>query len=61
MLSGAYLMVQWLRLCLANWGVQAQSLVRKLRSHMLCSQKNQNIKQKQYCNKFNNDFKNDTH
>ena len=23
--------------------------------------KNQNIKQKQYCNKFNEDFKNDTH
>ena len=39
MLSGAYLTVQWLRLCLPNWGVQAQSLVRKLRSHVLCSQK----------------------
>ena len=24
---------------------------------MPCSQKNQNIKQKQYCNKFNKDFK----
>ena len=36
------------------------SLVRKLSSHMTQGQKNptQNIKQKQYCGKFNKDFKN---
>ena len=49
------LMVQWLRLSLP---VQVRSLVRELRSHMPCGQKNQNIKQKQYCKEFNKDFKN---
>ena len=39
-------------------GVQVQSLVEELRSHMPCGQKNQSIKQKQYCNKFNKDLKN---
>ena len=39
-------------------GVQVQSLVGELRSHMPCGQKNQNIKQKQCCNKVNKDFKN---
>ena len=34
-------------------GVWVQSLVGELRSHMPWGQKNQNIKQKQYCNKFN--------
>ena len=33
-----------------------QSIVGKLRSHMQCGQKN-NTKQKQYCDKFNKDFK----
>ena len=36
-------------------GVQVQSLVRELRSHMPCE--NENINQNQYCNKFNKDFK----
>ena len=47
-------MVQWLRLHLAMQGVLVRSLVRKLKSYMLHSQKkkNQNIKQKQYCNAF---------
>ena len=39
----------------------AQSLVRELRSHMPQGQKEKkpkNLKQKQYCNKFNKDFKN---
>ena len=35
-----------------------QPLVRELRSHM---PHGQNIKQKQYCNKFNKNFKNDPH
>ena len=37
-------------------GVQVWSLVGELRSHMPSSQKKP-IKQKQYCNKFNKDFK----
>ena len=41
-------------------GVQVQPLVGELRSHMP-HQKKQNIKQKQYCNKFNKDFKNGPH
>ena len=39
--------------------VQVQSLVGELRSHMPCGQKKQSIKQKLYCNKFSEDFKND--
>ena len=38
-----------------------QSLVGKLGSHRLWGQKNQNIKQKQYCNKFNKDLKKSPH
>ena len=40
----------------SNAGVQVQSLVRELIPHALWS-KDQNIKQKQYWNKFNKDFK----
>ena len=39
-------------------GVPVQFLVRELRSHIPCGQKTKNIEQKQYCNKFNKDFKN---
>ena len=53
--TGASLVVQWLRLHLPLQGVQVQSLVRELRSHMPCE--NENINQNQYCNKFNKDFK----
>ena len=45
-------------------GVRVLSLFGELQSHMLCGQKKkktQNIKQKQYCNKFNKDFKNGPH
>ena len=38
-------------------GVWVWSLVRGLRSHTTLRPKNQNLKQKQYCNKFNKDFK----
>ena len=51
-------MVQWLRLCLPMQGVWACSLVGELKSYMLHSKKQptkQNIKQKQYYNKFNKD------
>ena len=39
-------------------GLGVQSLVGELRSHMSCGQKTKQ-KQKQYCNKFNKDFKSD--
>ena len=39
-------------------GVQVQSLVRELRSHV---PRGQNTKHKPYCNKFNKKFKNYTH
>ena len=58
---GTSLVVQWLRLRLLMQGVRVRSLVGELRSHMPCSQKNQNIKQKQYCHKFNKDFKKMVH
>ena len=60
-LLGTSLMVQWLRLDLPKQGAWVQSLVREMRSHMPHGQKYQNIKQKQYCNKFNEDFKNGPH
>ena len=48
--------------------VPVQSLVRELKSHLPQDQKpkhkrpkNQNVKQEQYCNKFNKDFKNGPH
>ena len=47
--------VQWLRLHLPMKAVRVQSLVEELRSHVPHSQKTKNIKQKQYCNKFNKD------
>ena len=42
-------------------GVWVQSLVGELRSHMPRGWKARNIKEKQYCNKFNTDFKNGPH
>ena len=50
--------VQWLRLCLPMHRVQVQSLARQLGANALHSQKQTkkqkpSIKQKQYCNKFN--------
>ena len=60
--GGTSLAVQQLRLHLSMQGVGVQSLVRKLRSHMPHSQKKkkkkkkQNLKQKQYWNKFNKTF-----
>ena len=50
-------MVLWLRLHLPVRGVQIQSPIGELKSHMICDQKTQNIKLKQYCNKFNKDLK----
>ena len=42
-------------------GVQVPFLAGELRSHMPHGQKNQNTKQKQYCNKFNKGFKDGPH
>ena len=42
-------------------GVQIRYLVRKLRPYMPHGPKPQTIKQKQYCNKFNDVFKNGPH
>ena len=42
-------------------GVQVQSLVGELRPHMPWGPKPKNVKQKQYCDKFNEDFKNGPH
>ena len=55
------LAVQGLRFYLPVQGMWVHSLVGKLIFHMPHGQKNKNIKQKQYCNKFNKDFKNDPH
>ena len=45
------------RLHLSMQKVQVWSLIGELRSHMASWPKNQNTKQKQYCNKLNKDFK----
>ena len=50
-------MVQWLRLRLPMRGVRAQSLVRELKILHASRPKHQNMKQKQYGNKFSKDFK----
>ena len=55
-LPGTSLAVQWLRLHLIMQGVQVLLLVGELRSHIPLSQKHK--QQKQYSNKFNEDFKN---
>ena len=61
-MGGTSLAVQWLRLRLPMQGVQVQSLVRELRSHIPRGKKNpKNIKQKQYCNKLNKHLKNGPH
>ena len=54
--AGTSLAVQWLRPQLMMQGVRVWSQGGKLRSHMTHGPKNQNIKQKQNCNKLNKDF-----
>ena len=51
---GTSLVVQWLRLNLPMQAIQVQSLAKI--PHALWPI-NQNIKEKQYCNEFNKDFK----
>ena len=55
------LAVQWSRPRLPVQGVWVQFLVGELRSHMHLWPKKQSLKQKQYCNQVNKDFKNGTH
>ena len=54
--EGTSPVAQWLKLGLSMQGLQVQSLVKELRSYMPHGLKTQNIKQKQYCNKFSKDF-----
>ena len=60
-IAGRLYCVSHLRLHLPVQGVWVWSLVGDLGSHMPHSSKNQNIKQKQYYNKFSKEFKNDSH
>ena len=58
---GTSLVVQWLRLCLPmQWGRGSIPGLGARIPHASWPKK-QNIKQKQYCNKFNKDFKNGPH
>ena len=57
MAPGTCLVIQWLRLHLPIHGVWVWSLVGELTSHLPHGPKTENIKQVQYCNKFNKDFK----
>ena len=50
-------MVQGLRLCLPVQGVRVQSLIREQMAPHASGPKHQNIKQKQYSDKFSKDFK----
>ena len=53
--------VQWLRICLPMQELQVWSLI-QLKFHVTPGQKKRKCKkQKQYCNKFNEDFKNGQH
>ena len=55
---GTSLVVQWLRLCLPMQGVQFQSLVMELRSHMAHAAKTPKHKQqKKYCKNSIKDLK----
>ena len=60
-MKGTSLAVQWLGLCLLIQGVRVRSLVRELGFRMPRGQKTKNMKQKQYCSKFNKDFENGPH
>ena len=60
-LVGDFLGIPVAKTLTSNAAVWVWSLVGQLRSHMPLDHKNQNIKQKQYCYKFNKDFKNGLH
>ena len=56
--AGTFLGVQWLKLHLPNAGGAGSIPDQGVMITHVSGPKNQNIKQKQYCNKFNKDFKN---
>ena len=59
--EGTCLMVQWLRLPASNAGDVGSIPGQGTKIPHASGTKNQNIKQKQYCNKFNKAFKSDPH
>jgi len=59
--SRTSLAVQWLRLRLPMQGVCVQSLVQEDKTPHSSWPNNQNIKEKQYSNKFSKDLKNGAH
>ena len=58
---GTSLVIQWLRLCLPMQGGAGSILGWGAKIPHASGPKNQNIKQKQYCNIFSEDFKNGPH
>ena len=58
---GISLPVQWLRLCLPMEGGVGVIICQGVKIPHTSQPKNENIKQKQYCNKFNKYFKNGSH
>ena len=58
---GTSLVVQWLGLHLPTQGLWIRSLVGKLGSHMPWGPRNQSIKPRQGCGRFNEDFLNGPH
>ena len=58
---GTSLAIQWLRLRLPMQGGVGSIPGQGAKIPHASGPKNQNIKQKQYCNKFNKDFKNGLH
>ena len=58
---GTCLAIQWLRLCLPMQGFGGSTPGQGTKIPYASQPKKQNIKQKQYCNKFKKDFKNGPH
>ena len=56
MFLGTSLVVQWLKLHLSMQGGEGSIPGQGVKIPHALGPKNQNIKQKQYCNKFNKDF-----
>ena len=61
MFLGTSLVVQWLKLHLSMQGGEGSIPGQGVKIPHALGPKNQNIKQKQYCNKFNKDFLNGPH
>ena len=61
MFLGTSLVVQWLKLHLSMQGGEGSIPGQGVKIPHALEPKSQNIKQKQYCNKFNKDLKNGPH